>query len=118
MFKQVIVGIKNLWRWRKVIYNDRDWDHWFIYEILKTKLQHQSEHFLKYAYTESAPQHAAEMKKCIELIELVQNETIIDRALQKDIWTKEDLEVAEKEHHITRKQLFDLIEKNIETWWD
>jgi hypothetical protein len=118
MFKEVIAGIKNLWRWRKVIYNDRDWDQWYIYEILKTKLQHQSEHFQKHGWTTSAPTHAAEMRECIELIEIVQNEVILDRVLQKDTWTKEDIEAAEEEHNKARKELFDLIEKNIETWWD
>ena len=118
MIKQVITGIKNLWRWRKFIYKDRDWDHYFIYEILKTKLQHQSEYFLKHGYTESAPLHAAEMKECIDLIDKVQNEYYIDQAMMKQVWVKEELEEAENKHNDARKQLFKLLEENIESWWD
>ena len=118
MFKEVIAGIKNLWRWRKVIYNDRDWDQWYIYEILKTKLQHQSEHFLKHGWTVDTPKDAAKMRECIELIEIVQNEVIIDGALQNDKWTEEEIDAAVEEHHKARKQLFNLMEKHIEEWWD
>jgi hypothetical protein len=117
MFKEVIAGIKNLWKWRKVIYNDRDWDHWYIYEILKTKLQHQSEHFLKHGYTERASLQAAKMLECIELIKIVQNEENIDLSLDKP-WTVELIDENITNHDKARKKLFRSIEENIEQWWD
>ena len=30
-------GVRNMLRWYPTIWNDRDWDQHFIYEVLKTK---------------------------------------------------------------------------------
>jgi len=33
------IGVKNIWKWKKIIYNDRWWDYHFLHEILKFKLE-------------------------------------------------------------------------------
>ena len=116
--KTIITGLRNLWRWRKTLYYDRDWDYYFIYEILKTKLKFQHEHFVKYGYHEDSSKDAEQILECIDLIDKVQNEYYIDQAMMKQVWVKEELEEAEKKHNDARKQLFKLLEENIEHWWD
>jgi len=37
--KSFFVGIENLRKWRKIIWNDRWWDHAFMMEILEFKLK-------------------------------------------------------------------------------
>ena len=37
-------GVSNLWKWFPVIWKDRNWDHSFIYEILKFKLTAQADY--------------------------------------------------------------------------
>jgi hypothetical protein len=39
IFRNIKYGIKNLTKWFSVIWNDRDWDHHFLFEILKFKLE-------------------------------------------------------------------------------
>lgn len=39
MFYSFIKGIKNLIKWFKVIYSDRDWDYCYLYIILRHKLK-------------------------------------------------------------------------------
>ena len=38
MLREFITGIKNLWAWFPIIWKDRDWDGWFIYQIIEFKL--------------------------------------------------------------------------------
>lgn len=119
--KHILRGLKNLWRWRKVIYRDRDFDHWFIYEMLKTKLQFQADSIYKNGTHTTAESNAAVMLKCIDMIDKVQNEYYIDQALtglEMYDWTDVQWDEAVKKHDDTRKLLFKTLEENIERWWD
>jgi len=40
-------GIMNFWKWKKVIWNDRWWDHDFIYELMLFKLKDMESHWGK-----------------------------------------------------------------------
>ena len=42
--KDFIEGIKNLWKWFPVIWKDRDWDSFFIYEVIRVKLNNQADY--------------------------------------------------------------------------
>ena len=106
----MISKIKNIIRWLPVLWNDYDWDHWFIYQILKTKLKHQSRH-LKQNYDFV---HSQRINLCIRLIEKVQNEEYIDLSQP---WTKESMDHSFNKHKKARKLLFKLLEHNIEKWW-
>jgi hypothetical protein len=113
-----IEGVRNLIKWRKVIYHDKDFDHFFIYEILKTKLQFQAEHLKKYGYHTSAESDANKIMECVGLIEEVQNELIMDAALDCEDKSYASLKAAQEKHDATRKKLFETISDNIENWWD
>ena len=39
LHRDFIEGIKNLIKWFPIIWKDRNWDHSYIYEILKFKLK-------------------------------------------------------------------------------
>lgn len=112
-------GIANLYRWRKVIYRDKDFDHWYIYEILKTKLEFQAEFLRKNGMHEAANNDVAKIKECIGLIDKVQHEYYIDEFLRsKEPWSKDSSDQAIENHNNARKELFKLLEENIEDWWD
>lgn len=116
--KTIYKRLKNIKRWMGVIYRDHDWDHYYIYEILKTKLKFQAEFFKNHGYKESSEKNANTMMRCVELINIVQNEKYIDDFLKHDHWDNEKAELAQKRHDNARKELFTLIEQNIELWWD
>lgn len=40
-------GIVNLFKWRKVIWKDRDWDYHFILDVLKFKIKNTRDYILK-----------------------------------------------------------------------
>lgn len=117
----IIEGLQNLWKWRKVIYKDRDYDHYFIYEILKKKLQFQAEYFHKHGITESASEKAKQMLECVDLIDKVQNEYYIDLAIKGLIdegWTDEQFNDVSKKQDEAKEKLFFELKENIDKWWD
>jgi len=66
-------SIKNILRWLPVIWQDRDYDSFFIYEILKIKLKNQSEHIRSHNNHTSAEYDARKMELCVNLIDKLQN---------------------------------------------
>jgi hypothetical protein len=119
--RSIKIGLLNFWKWRKVIYKDRDWDHWFIYEVLKTKLQFQLEHLQKFGYHEHTKEDQQKILECIDLINKVQSEYYINEGLEEMIdekWTHNTLFEIEQKHNNARKELFKLLEQNIEYWWN
>ena len=117
----IISGLKNLWKWRKVIYKDRDWDHYYIYEILKTKFQFQAEYMQKHGITESSTEIAKDIIECVDLIDKVQNEYYLDLALKglyDDNWNDAQFNEMIKKHDEAQIELFNKIRDNISKWWD
>jgi hypothetical protein len=86
--------------------------------MLKKKLEFQAEFILKYGVHATAEYDAEQIKKCIELIDIVQNEKIIDEALRADKWSKEIFEDTQRRHEQAKRELFKMLEDNIEHWWD
>ena len=44
MHKEFARGVKNLWKWFPVIWKDRDYDSYYIYELIRVKLQNQAKY--------------------------------------------------------------------------
>jgi hypothetical protein len=109
--------IKNIIRWIPVLWKDGDWDYYYTFEILKTKLQFQSRYFREYGYHESSERDAEKMELCIRLIDKVQNEYYLDEALDQDL-TEEVIFNSINKHDKAKRILFKLLENNIEKWWN
>lgn len=116
--RTAIIGLENIWKWRRAIYRDRDWDYWFIYQILKTKLEHQADYIERYGMHETKARDIFQIREVIELIDIVQNEKIVDEALKADKWSKELFEETERRHNQAKKELFTKLHDNIDHWWD
>lgn len=68
-----INSVKNLIRWFPIIWKDRDWDGWYIYTILETKIKHQAEYIRsKNRYVE-AKRDVERMMTCVRLIQKVKD---------------------------------------------
>jgi hypothetical protein len=113
-----IRGIKNMWRWRKVLFGDQDWDYWYIYNILKTKLEFTAEHIEKHGVHENKDVDVAQMREVIKLIDIVQNEKIIDEAIQAPTWSREKYNEVQRRHDAAKAELFKKLHDNINNWWD
>ena len=45
--RNITQGFESLWKWLPVIWKDRQWDHQFIYEVIKHKL-HLTEQLIRH----------------------------------------------------------------------
>jgi hypothetical protein len=72
--KKYINIVKNLIRWFPVIAKDRDYDDYFIFEILKTKIKHQAKYIGDRDWHTRAKRDAEIMMLCVSLIEKIQDE--------------------------------------------
>lgn len=69
-----IKSVRNLIRWFPIIWKDRDWDHHYIFEILKFKLKNQAEYIGGRDNHMSAKRDAEKMMLCVRLIDKIQEE--------------------------------------------
>ena len=67
-------SLLSLWYWLPIIWKDRNWDHHYIYEILKHKLKAQSEYIGRRGFHTRAQQDARNMRWCVSLIQKEQDE--------------------------------------------
>jgi hypothetical protein len=117
--KQLIGRIRNLIRWAPIIWKDRDWDYYFIYEILKHKLIF-TEGFIREKGTHMFnTEDADSILKAIDLINKVQTEYYLDKYLSEATeWTTEGIDKAVEDHDKVKQELFQHLNDNIEKWWD
>ena len=65
--------IRNLIRWTPIIWKDQDWDHTFIFEILKFKLKNQAKYIGGQDRHTTAKRDAELMMTCVRLIDRIQD---------------------------------------------
>jgi len=41
-----LTGVKNIFRWMPTLYKDKDWDSWYIYNILQKKIEFQRQEII------------------------------------------------------------------------
>lgn len=131
IFYNLMKGLSNLVVWAKTIWKDRDFDYYFIYSLLLFKLKRVLKN-LDHTEVSSPP--------LIEAIALL--ERLAEEEYYEETWVrlnvqrgKFDWDSAEDESQIAkmvketqflsdkqrredRENLFLLLSKNIENWWD
>lgn len=116
--RKLIYGVKNLIRWFPTIWKDRDYDHYYIMEILKKKLEFQAESTRKYSLHKNSEKYAKQMERCAALIHIVQNEVFINDLIDNDDdVSAEKFREAIDSHSSAKHDLFNIMEENIESWW-
>ena len=81
--KEFFRSIKNLINWFSVIWKDRQWDHYFIYVILRKKLYLMEKFFnSKNAVSMDSEATAKDMKHCIEILDRLINQDYMTPALE------------------------------------
>jgi hypothetical protein len=72
--RDIITGLKNLWKWFPIIWKDRDWDDHYIFEVLKFKLKKQAKYIGDRNFHTTAKRDAEIMSLVVRLIEKEQDE--------------------------------------------
>lgn len=108
LLKEFVRGIKKLWYWFPVIWKDRDWDHHYIYEILKHKLKSQSKYIGDRDIHTLAQLDSRNMMICVSLIQ----------KLQDDFYQMEYIDYAKYKHHFTPTDKKGFSQINFENIWE
>ena len=74
MHKEFASGIKNLWRWFPTVWKDRDWDHSYVYEIIRVILEHQAKSIGNRDRHTTAKRDSDRMRLVAKLIKLQQDD--------------------------------------------
>jgi len=72
--RDVIKGIKNLWKWFPIIWRDRDWDDHYIFEALKFKLKNTADYFEKQRRFVGWEDEVKYIRICEKLIKRIQDD--------------------------------------------
>ncbi len=73
--RNIIIGIKNLIKWFPIIFKDRDWDSYYILEVLKFKIKNTAKYISDSNRYVGCERDVEIMNTVVRLIEKVQNET-------------------------------------------
>jgi hypothetical protein len=68
MFNNIKYFFKNLWHYKGFLWNNRWWDHHFIFEALRYKLNHDIPYYEKYGMSVNSHLYAKKMKLCVMLL--------------------------------------------------
>lgn len=131
IFYNLMKGLSNLVVWAKTIWKDRDFDYYFIYSLLLFKLKRVLKNL---DHTEASSPPLIEAIALLERLaeEEYYEETWVRLNVQrgKFDWdsaedesqiakmVKETQFLSDKQRREDRENLFLLLSKNIENWWD
>jgi len=116
--KTIWKGIKNLWVWFPVIWEDRDWDYYYILQVLKFKLEKQAKHLIEYGRHENAGRDVELMMTCVRLINKIQNEDYYEEYYDSKPMTNEMMLECQAQHNKAKRLLFHILNERIDSWWD
>jgi hypothetical protein len=74
LHRDVIIGVKNLWKWFPVIWKDRDWDDFYIFEALKHKIKNTADYTEKKQRFVGWEKEVRYMRLSVKLIDKIQDE--------------------------------------------
>ena len=116
--KYIKYGVKNLYKWFWVIWKDRDWDHHYIFQVLKFKLEKQANHLAENGFHNEAQRDAELMMTCVRLIDKLQNEYYYDELCKSGVRSSEAVQNVIAKHKKAKRLLFKIMNDRIEEWWD
>jgi len=79
-FRNLKKGIWNVISWFPIVWNDRDWDYCFLYELLKFKLERMERCLREHGHSIDSEKDANSIQECI----------VILKRLIKDDYVAED----------------------------
>jgi hypothetical protein len=110
MKDDVVIGIKNIFRWIPVIWFDRDFDWSYLASIMEYKLRRMSSNFNKYGHHVSSKKDAKRMIICAELLKRLISEEYFEKTTS--------FKQQEKLGDYYQEYLASLLGKHLRSWWN
>lgn len=75
-------GVKNLVRWFPIIWQDRDFDYYYLLMLMETKLKHMHKD-MENSYHVGAERDAKDMQECIDIIHRIRTDSYTNEAFDE-----------------------------------
>ena len=114
-------GIKSLFIWFKVIWNDRSWDWVFIFYILRKKLELMEHTFRVHGHAVDSEKTAHEIKICKLLLDRLIKADYIMTPEKRKIFPIKGSKMIDYEDMMMNQDLSlltKIINRKVFTWWD
>ena len=131
-------GVRNFFKWFKIVWQDRDWDDYYIFRVLLFKIRNTRILIDKNQTFEGCEIEVEKMKRCELLIQRLIDDNYAEEAgydpkrnfIERisvgsyiaSEQPKEELSLifatAYKNREVEKKELFDILCNHIERWWD
>ncbi len=113
LFQNIRNFVRNIWFYRRVLWDDQPWDQIYIYELLRRKLQQM---IAFDGIGMSWPQKQEKIHLCVLLLDrLIEEDYCLD--VPPIGWSKP----WEYEDYMLEQDvrlLFETMRKHVRTWWD
>ncbi len=111
--------LKKLWRWIPIIWKDRDWDYWYVYEMLKCKLEDMETYTRKEGNHYSSEEDADKIRTALKLLYILQSEHYVQEYYDThEEFTMEGITKALAKQEKAQRIFFKFLDHNIQKWWD
>jgi len=120
LYRTVTQSVKQLIVWFKIIWNNREWDHTYLYQIQKFKLE-RMKHELETNGNSDHTINIRDIKTCIILIDRIIEDDFMGKSsdygsnwnMKVKFW---DYEQKLKQKHLNL--LYKIMAKRSMRWWD
>jgi len=107
-FRNIWDGLENFYLWFYIIWCDRNWDHHYIFIVLRHKLRLTEKLLREHGHGVDSEKDADNIKKCVLALDrLIEDEYWKLPREKRDYMQQQDLEL-----------LFGTMRKHILGWWD
>lgn len=142
IYRNLKFGIKNFIAYRKIIWNDRSWDHSYFLELMKFKIELMSKQFSKVKFYEGYEKDVESMNSAISILsrliaedyECQEQKEDYHKYFPKDsIFNDENVteeerkirydklvewgEYAEQQKQNDYTELFRILKEELDKWW-
>lgn len=102
-------GVGNFWKWRKVIWQDRDWSYHHLLQIMHFKLVEMEKLQRIHGNSVDHLKYAKEIEDAIDVIQrLIDDNYLLDYE-GEEIWERQQADLNE---------LTEILNKKLFGWWD
>lgn len=109
--RNVKYGLQNLWKWKSIIYVDRDWDWAFLYRIMAFKMESMADSIETYGLHWGKEVTVEELRECAKRLRRVEQEDYGNGREMK--W-----EIVEKLIEEDEALVYKTMKEKARSWWD
>ena len=109
--RNVKYGLQNFWKWKSIIYVDRDWDWAFLYRIMAFKMENMADLHEKHGIWADKEPAIQDMRECAKRLRRVEEENYGAGIEMK--W-----EAAEKLIEEDEEWVYKTMKEKARSWWD